>query len=108
MKFNENNIGKRTVIKVDSIRKCSQCKCDTNYLDYCTEDGICSPECYDKYNETLNKLTQENMDKVKCDHCGVVIKKKDAMPCTWHNIEPGKDLTWYYCKSCDEGVFGRK
>lgn len=42
------------------------------------------------------------MEKVKCDHCGREIDKKDAVPCTWKEI----DTTWYYCKPCNTGVFG--
>lgn len=43
------------------------------------------------------------MERVKCDHCGNTINKKDAVPCTWEEI----DLTWYYCKRCDEN-FSKK
>lgn len=42
------------------------------------------------------------MGEVKCDHCGIEIYLKDAIPCTWEEI----GLTWFYCRRCDEGVFG--
>lgn len=42
------------------------------------------------------------MEKVKCDHCGIEINKEDAVPCTWEEI----GLTWFYCRICEEGVFG--
>lgn len=42
------------------------------------------------------------MDIVKCDHCGIEVDKNNAVPCTWKEF----DLTWYYCKRCNEGVFG--
>ena len=44
------------------------------------------------------------MEKVKCDHCGVIINKEDAIPCAWEEINE----TWFYCKKCNEGVFGCK
>jgi hypothetical protein len=44
------------------------------------------------------------MSEVKCDHCGAKIRIEDAIPCTWEEI----GSTWFYCKRCEEGVFGGK
>lgn len=41
------------------------------------------------------------MEIVTCDHCGVEIDKKDAVPCVWKEY----DLTWYYCGRCEADVF---
>lgn len=47
-KFNENNVGNRSLIKGDGVTKCKVCGEETYYIDYCTEKGICSIECYEK------------------------------------------------------------
>lgn len=49
----------RTVIETDSFRKCCECGKETKYLDYCSEGGICSKECYDVHAEKLTKWANE-------------------------------------------------
>lgn len=42
------------------------------------------------------------MEKVKCDHCGLEFNKDECIPCTWEEY----DLTWHYCKRCNECFTG--
>lgn len=44
------------------------------------------------------------METVKCTHCGKDISKSDATPCTWEEY----NLTWYYCKRCNDGCYRDK
>lgn len=44
----------------------------------------------------------DKMKKVKCDHCGLEFNKGECIPCTWKEY----DLTWYYCKRCNECFIG--
>lgn len=41
------------------------------------------------------------MESVKCTHCGKDISKSDAIPCIWEKY----NLTWYYCKECNNNCY---
>lgn len=45
---------------------------------------------------------KDMIEIVKCSHCGLEFNKDDTIPYTWKDIEPGKDFTWYYCKTCNK------
>ncbi|HSQ90209.1 hypothetical protein [Romboutsia sp.] len=40
----------------------------------------------------------EEFEMVTCDHCGLVVEKTTATPCTWEEF----NLTWYYCERCNK------
>lgn len=42
------------------------------------------------------------MTLVKCSHCGEHIPKEEVVPCIWKEY----NITWYYCKRCNDCVFG--
>lgn len=44
------------------------------------------------------------MKEIKCDHCGIELDVKDAIPCNWKEI----DSTWHYCKPCDNSFKSAK
>ena len=43
------------------------------------------------------------MEIVKCSHCGEDILKEQAIPCVWEQY----NMTWYYCKRCNDGCYRR-
>ena len=56
-KFQNDNIGERTIIKGKLDYDCLICKDKTNYIDYCCEVPVCSTECYD---ELTNQISSNN------------------------------------------------
>lgn len=61
-KFTEENKQGRTVIRVNEPRKCIECGDETYYLDYCSEGGICSHECYDDHADKIGKWARGEAD----------------------------------------------
>lgn len=53
--YTEKELNDLCLIKGKTKANCSQCGEFTAYIDYCTEQYICSQECMDKQNEWLNK-----------------------------------------------------
>ena len=51
----DNELRNKSLIKSDNIKPCSQCGNGTHYIDYCTEQRICSEECMYKQNTWLNE-----------------------------------------------------
>jgi len=49
MKFQDSDLDKYTLMKSETLGKCSMCKEDTYYIDYCCEGRMCSTECHDKF-----------------------------------------------------------
>lgn len=55
MKFNNENIKGRTIVKIDAICKCRECGEYASYVDYCTGAIYCSEECYDNAMDRMSK-----------------------------------------------------
>ena len=45
LKLTKEDLKHRTIMSVTSIGKCAVCNEETHYIDYCTEQRICSEEC---------------------------------------------------------------
>lgn len=62
MKFNNKNIGSRTMIKTNTLGKCKVCGSDTYYLDNLLFRRYCSQECYDLDMDRMSKWAREETD----------------------------------------------
>lgn len=64
MKFNESNLGKRTLKKVKDVKPCIVCDTKTQYIDYLTGARYCSEECYDSSMEEMSRWARGKEDSI--------------------------------------------
>lgn len=64
LKFNENNLNKRTMKKAKDIKPCQVCNIKTQYIDYLTGVRYCSEECCNTSMDAMSKWVKGEIDTV--------------------------------------------
>lgn len=62
--WTDDELRMKCLLKAGVSRKCSQCGANTIYIDYCTEQYICSEECMKTQNNKLNNIGKFNVEEL--------------------------------------------
>lgn len=55
MNLAEQSLSNKCLIKVKCVFPCAMCGAPTSYIDFCSEQRICSEECMNVQNNVIRK-----------------------------------------------------
>lgn len=55
MSLTEQTLRDKSLIKAKCVFPCAVCNTPTSYIDFCSEQRICSEECMHILNDTISK-----------------------------------------------------